>query len=217
VFEHLMNSIGNSVGVWFYVIAGGLCFAEAAILVGMVLPGETALLVAGVFAQRGVLNLPLMIVIAVLSAIAGDSVGFEFGKKFGPSLRRSRVGRYVGERRWSAVDGFIHRHGGKAVLIGRLTALFRALVPSMAGMGGMRYRTFIVWNVAGALIWAPSCVLLGYAFSTSLSTVGTALTWAPFALIGVAAVVYLGLHLRRRRRERAEAMAFAASDATHEA
>jgi membrane-associated protein len=217
VFEHLMNSIGNSVGVWFYVIAGGLCFAEAAILVGMVLPGETALLVAGVFAQRGVLNLPLMIVIAVLSAIAGDSVGFEFGKKFGPSLRRSRVGRYVGERRWSAVDGFIHRHGGKAVLIGRLTALFRALVPSMAGMGGMRYRTFIVWNVAGALIWAPSCVLLGYAFSTSLSTVGTALTWAPFALIGVAALVYLGLHLRRRRRERAEATAFAASDATHEA
>jgi membrane protein DedA with SNARE-associated domain len=217
VFEHLMNSIGNSVGVWFYVIAGGLCFAEAAILVGMVLPGETALLVAGVFAQRGVLNLPLMIVIAVLSAIAGDSVGFEFGKKFGPSLRRSRVGRYVGERRWSAVDGFIHQHGGKAVLIGRLTALFRALVPSMAGMGGMRYRTFIVWNVAGALIWAPSCVLLGYAFSTSLSTVGTALTWAPFALIGVAAVVYLGLHLRRRRRERAEATAFAASDATREA
>jgi membrane protein DedA with SNARE-associated domain len=217
VFEHLMNSIGNSVGVWFYVIAGGLCFAEAAILVGMVLPGETALLVAGVFAQRGVLNLPLMIVVAVLSAIAGDSVGFEFGKKFGPSLRRSRIGRYVGERRWSAVDGFIHQHGGKAVLIGRLTALFRALVPSMAGMGGMRYRTFIVWNVAGALIWAPSCVLLGYAFSTSLSTVGTALTWAPFALIGVAAVVYLGLHLRRRRRERAEAMAFAASDATHEA
>jgi membrane-associated protein len=216
VFEHLMNSIGNSVGVWFYVIAGGLCFAEAAILVGMVLPGETALLVAGVFAQRGVLNLPLMIVIAVLSAIAGDSVGFEFGKKFGPSLRRSRVGRYVGERRWSAVDGFIHRHGGKAVLIGRLTALFRALVPSMAGMGGMRYRTFIVWNVAGALIWAPSCVLLGYAFSTSLSTVGTALTWAPFALIGVAALVYLGLHLRRRRRERAEATAFAASDATHQ-
>ncbi|MDP9092764.1 MAG: DedA family protein, partial [Actinomycetota bacterium] len=209
MFQNLMNSIGSSVGVWFYLIAGGLCFAEAAILVGMVLPGETALLVAGVFAQRGVLNLPLMIVIAVLSAVAGDSVGFEFGKTFGPGLRGSRAGRYVGERRWSAVDGFIHRHGGKAVFLGRLTALFRALVPSMAGMGGMRYRTFIMWNVLGAVVWAPSCVLLGYAFSTSLSSVGTALTWAPFALLGVAALGYLALHLRRRRRERAEATAFA--------
>jgi membrane-associated protein len=213
MFEHIVTRIADAVGVWMYLIAGGLCFGEAAILVGLVLPGETALLVAGVFCQRGTLNLPLMIVIAVVSAVAGDSVGFEFGKKFGPGLRRSAVGRWVGEHRWAAVDGFIHRHGGKAVLLGRLTALFRALVPSMAGMAGMRYRTFIVWNIAGALIWAPGCVLLGYAFSKSLSTVGSALTWAPFALIGVAVIIYILLHIRRRRRERAEALAYAPADA----
>ncbi len=207
MFEHLVTSIGNAVGVWLYVIAGGLAFAEASILVGMVLPGETALLVAGVFAQQHVLNLELMIVIAVVAAIAGDSVGFEFGKKFGPRLRRSKLGRWVGEHRWRMVDAFLHRHSGKAVFLGRLTALFRALVPSMAGMGGMRYRTFVVWNVAGALIWAPGVVLLGYAFSTSLSTVGNTLTWAPFALIGLVVLGYLGLHLRKRRIERAEARA----------
>ncbi|MDT4938714.1 MAG: rane-associated protein [Pseudonocardiales bacterium] len=216
MFEHLVTSIGNSVGAWLYVIAGALCFSEAAILVGMVLPGETALLVAGVFCQRGVLNLWLMIVIAVVCAVAGDSVGFEFGKKFGPALRRSRLGVWVGEHRWAAVDGFIHRHGGKAVLIGRLTALFRALVPSMAGMGGMRYRTFIVWNLAGGLIWAPGVVLLGYAFSTSLGVVGNTLTWAPFALIGVVVLGYVLLHMRRRRIEKAEATAFAEADARPE-
>jgi membrane protein DedA with SNARE-associated domain len=205
VFEHLVESIGNAVGAWLYVIAGALCFAEAATLVGMVLPGETALLVAGVFCQHGTLNLWLMIVIAVLCAVAGDSVGFEFGKKFGPPLRRSRLGQWVGEHRWQIVDGFLHRHGGKAVFLGRLTALFRALIPSMAGMSGMRYRTFIVWNVAGGLLWAPGCVLLGYAFSTSLDTVGKTLTWAPFALIGVVVIVYVGLHLRRRRLEQADA------------
>ncbi|HZY77570.1 MAG TPA: DedA family protein [Jatrophihabitantaceae bacterium] len=205
MFEHLVESIGNAVGAWLYVIAGALCFAEAAILVGMVLPGETALLVAGVFCQHGTLNLWLMIVIAVLCAVAGDSVGFEFGKKFGPPLRRSRLGQWVGEHRWQIVDGFLHRHGGKAVFLGRLTALFRALIPSMAGMSGMRYRTFIVWNVAGGLLWAPGCVLLGYAFSTSLDTVGKTLTWAPFALIGVVVIVYVGLHLRRRRLEQADA------------
>jgi Uncharacterized membrane-associated protein len=213
MFEHIVESVGNAVGAWLYVIAGALCFGEAAILLGMVLPGETALLVAGVFCQRGVLDLPLMILIAFGCAVAGDSVGFEFGKKFGPPLRRSRLGRWVGEHRWATVDGFIHRHGGKAVLLGRLTALFRALVPSMAGMSGMRYRVFIVWNVIGGAIWAPGCVLLGYAFSTSLGVVGQTLTWAPFAIIGVVLVIYLLIHLRKRKREKAEAQAFAHADA----
>jgi membrane-associated protein len=212
VFESVITSIGNSVGVWLYVIAGALCFAEAAILVGMVLPGETALLVAGVFCQRHVLNLGVMIAVALVCAIAGDSVGFEFGKKYGPGLRRSRLGRWVGEQRWAMVDGFLHRHGGKAVMIGRLTALFRALVPSMAGMSGMRYRTFITWNVAGGLIWAPGCVLLGYAFSSSLDVVGKTLTWAPLVILALAVLLYVLLHLRKRRREREEIDAFAEAD-----
>jgi membrane-associated protein len=212
VFERIVTNVGNAVGVWLYVIAGGLAFGEAAILIGLVLPGETALLVAGVFCERGVLSLWIMIPVAVLCAIAGDSVGYEFGRKFGPSLRRSRLGHWVGESRWAAVDGFLHRHGGKAVLIGRLTALFRALVPSMAGMSGMHYRTFLKWNAIGALIWAPGCVLLGYAFSSALSTVSSYLTWLPLALIAIVAVAYLALHLRRRRRDRAEAQAFSEAD-----
>ncbi|MCW2644769.1 MAG: DedA family protein [Pseudonocardiales bacterium] len=211
-----MTRIGDTVGAWLYLIAGGLCFSEAAILVGMVLPGETALLVAGVFCQRGTLNLGIMIAIAVVCAIAGDSVGYEFGKKFGPPLRRSRLGRWVGEHRWAKVDGFLHRHGGKAVLLGRLTALLRALMPSMAGMSGMRYRTFLLWNAVGGLIWAPSCVLLGYAFSKSLSKVGQTLTWAPLVILAVGIAAYLALHLRKRRIEKAEASAFAEADAAHE-
>jgi len=215
MFEHVMRSIGDSVGLWLYLIAGALCFSEAAILVGMVLPGETALLVAGVFcnAKYGHLNLWLMIVIAVVFAIAGDSVGYEFGKKFGPPLRRSRLGQWVGEHRWATVDGFLHRHGGKAVFLGRLTALLRALMPSMAGMSGMRYRTFLLWNAIGGLIWAPGCVLLGYAFASALDVVGETLTWAPLAILAVAVVIYVGLHLRKRRIERAEAAAFAEADA----
>jgi membrane protein DedA with SNARE-associated domain len=211
VFEHIMRSIGESVGSWLYLIGAALCFGEAAVLIGMVLPGETALLVAGVFCNKayGNLNLALMIVLAVVAAVAGDSVGYEFGKKFGPALRRTRLGDWVGEHRWAAVDGFIHRHGGKAIFLGRLTALMRALMPSMAGMSGMRYRTFLVWNALGGVIWAPGCVLLGYAFSKSLSVIGETLTWAPLAILAVVIAVYTVLHLRKRRRERAEAEAFA--------
>lgn len=214
MFESIMTSIGNAVGAWLYVIAGALAFAEAAILVGMVLPGETALLVAGVFcnAKYGHLNLGLMIAIAVVCAIGGDSVGYEFGKKFGPGMRRSRLGVWVGEHRWAAVDGFIHRHGGKAVLLGRMTALMRALMPSMAGMSGMRYRTFLLWNALGGLIWAPGCVLLGYGFASALGVVGQTLTWAPLAVLAVVIVVYVAIHLRKRKREKIEATAFAEAD-----
>lgn len=210
-----MRSIGNSVGQWLYLIAGALAFAEAAILVGMVLPGETALLVAGVFcnSKYGHLNLGVMIVVAIVCAILGDTVGYEFGRHLGPALRRSRLGVWVGEHRWAAVDGFIHRHGGKAVLIGRMTALLRALMPSMAGMSGMRYRTFLLWNATGGVIWATGCVLLGYGFASALNVVGETLTWAPLAILAVVLVVYVALHIRKRRREQAEAEAFAQADA----
>ncbi|MFN2561739.1 MAG: DedA family protein [Jatrophihabitans sp.] len=215
MFEHVMRSIGETVGLWLYLVAGGLAFAEAAFLVGMVLPGETALLVAGVFcnSKYGNLNLGIMIAIAVVCAIGGDSVGYEFGRKFGPSLRRSRLGRWIGEHRWAAVDGFIHRHGGKAVLLGRLTALMRALMPSMAGMSGMRYRTFLLWNAVGGIVWAPGCVLLGYAFASALGVVGETLTWAPLAILALLIAVYVLLHFRKRSRERAEAEAFAEASA----
>jgi membrane protein DedA with SNARE-associated domain len=213
MFEHIMHSIGNAVGIWLYVIAGALAFSEAAILVGFILPGEIALLVAGYFCRYGQLNVAVMVVVAIVCAIAGDSVGFEFGKKFGPGLRRSRVGRWIGERRWSAVDAALHKHGGKAVFVGRFTALLRALMPSMAGMSGMRYRTFLLWNASGGIIWGGGCVILGWAFASALNTVSTYLTWVPIVVIVVALAAFLALHLRRRRRERDEGEALSAADA----
>ncbi|SDJ18130.1 membrane-associated protein [Frankineae bacterium MT45] len=217
MFEHIMTRIGDATGTWLYVIAAGLAFAEAAFLLGVVLPGETALLVAGVFCERGVLDLRIMIPVAIVAAIAGDSVGYEFGRKFGPSLRRSRAGLRVGEQRWATVDAFLHRHGGKAVFLGRMTALLRALMPSMAGMSGMHYWTFLFWNALGGVIWATGCVLLGYAFSSALGTIGSTLTWAPLAILVLVAVIYLLLHRRRRRRERAEGQSMAGVASADEA
>ena len=199
-----MTRVGNAVGPWLYVIAGGLAFGEAALLFGMVLPGETALLVAGAFCQRHVLNLWAMIAVAVTCAIVGDSVGFAFGRKFGPSLRGSGMGRRIGDNRWSTVDAFVHRHGGKAIFLARLTAVLRALTPSLAGMSGMHYPTFLLWNAAGGLLWGTGCVLLGYAFASALSTVGRYLTWAPLAILAAVIAGYVVVHFRRHRRQRDE-------------
>ncbi|MEO6702317.1 MAG: DedA family protein [Jatrophihabitantaceae bacterium] len=192
-----LKHVGSHVGGWLYLIAALIAFAEAAILIGMVLPGETALLVAGYFCHEGVLKLSIMIPVAILAAIAGDSVGFEFGRKFGPGLRQSRLGTRIGEQRWGVVDQFLHRHGGKAVLLGRLTAVLRALMPSMAGMSAMRYRTFLLWNAVGGIIWGSGCILLGWAFASALHRIEQYLTWAPLAALGLLIVVAIVLHLRR--------------------
>jgi membrane-associated protein len=197
-----LKHLGEHVGGWLYLIAALLAFAEAAILVGMVLPGEAALLVAGYFCHEHVLRLSIMLPLAIVAAIAGDSVGYEFGRRFGPGLRQTRLGRFVGESRWRTVDSFLHRHGGKAVFLGRLTALLRALMPSMAGMSGMRYRTFLLWNAAGGILWGGGCILLGWAFASALDTIETYLTWGPLAVLAVLVVVGLVLYLRRRRSER---------------
>lgn len=193
-----LQRIGEQAGAWLYLIAGGLAFAEAAILVGVVLPGEIALLVAGFAAHQGWIALWPMVGVAIAAAILGDSVGYEVGRQIGPWLRGSRLGRRIGQDRWGKAEDFLHRHGGKAVLLGRFTALLRALTPGVAGAARLPYlRVFLPWNVAGAVVWGGGCVLLGYGFSASLAAVGRYLAWGPIVLIVVVLVVYL---LVRRRR-----------------
>lgn len=201
---HFLERIGEAVGAWLYLVAGGLAFGEAAVLLGLVLPGETALLVAGYFCHEGVLSLPIMIVVAVACAILGDSVGYEFGRWFGPRLRESRLGLVVGAGRWDKADEFLRRHGGKAVLLGRSVAVLRALVPSMAGMARMPYRTFLPWNAAGGALWGTTCVLLGYLFADALHTVERYLTWGPIPIVVLVVAVVVYREIRKRRKEKAE-------------
>lgn len=194
-----LQQLGGHVGAWFYLIAGGLAFAEAAAMAGLVLPGETALLVAGYAAQQGWIAVAPMVAVAVGSAVLGDSAGYEVGRRLGPRIRSSRFGRRVGDDRWRRADAFLLRYGRRAVLLGRFTAGLRALIPGMAGMAGMSYLSnFLPWNIAGAVTWAPACVLLGYFFSAALATAGRVLTYGPLLLIAVAAGVLVLLRVRHR-------------------
>jgi membrane protein DedA with SNARE-associated domain len=189
---------GEHIGVWFYLIAGGLVFAEAAVMVGLVLPGEIALLVAGFAAHQGWVELWPMVGIAIGSAALGDGVGYEVGRLLGPRLRASRLGRRVGDHRWRRADTFLRRRGGTAVLLGRFTAVLRALTPVIAGMAHLPYlRTFLPWNITGAVVWGGGCVLLGYGFSASLTALSRYLTYGPLVLI---ALVLAGYLLIRRHR-----------------
>jgi membrane-associated protein len=143
-------------------IVGLVVFAEDAIFVGFLIPGETAAVLAGVAAFSAGVQLWIAIVVVVLAAILGDSVGYEVGKHlFGPKVLDSKM--LVKHRsKVEAAQEFLRRRGGAAVFLGRFTAFFRAMMPALAGASKMPYRTFLAWNAAGGIIWGTGFVVLGY-------------------------------------------------------
>lgn len=144
-----------------YAVVALLVFGEAAVFLGFVLPGETAVVLGGVLAGSDRLSLPLLLVVVVVAAVVGDSVGYEVGRRFGPRLLASRhVARY--EERFDGARRFLRERGGWAVLLGRFTAFLRAAVPGLAGLSGMPYRRFLVFNAAGGVLWGVGFSLLGY-------------------------------------------------------
>jgi len=173
-------------------------FAEAAAFVGFVLPGETSLLIGGVLAHAGVWNVWVFLGAAIAGAIAGDSVGYEVGKHLGPRIKENAFGRFVGEKRWKLAQAIFDRYHGGAIFFGRAQALLRALIPALAGMNKVPYRTFIKWNAAGGIVFSTIVVLLGYQFASSLATLEKYLRyWAIFFL----AVVIIVIAILKRKLE----------------
>jgi membrane protein DedA with SNARE-associated domain/membrane-associated phospholipid phosphatase len=147
---------------WAYIVLALLAAAESAAFVGLAIPGETAMLLGGFLAFQGRVNLLVMMAAGAAGAVAGDQIGYQIGHLSGEPLKRSRLGRRVGRERWARGEAYLRAKGGRAVFFGRFVGLLRALVPALAGMSRMPYRTFLPWNVAGGIIWAPGFVLLGY-------------------------------------------------------
>jgi Uncharacterized membrane-associated protein len=182
----------NLASPWGYVLVGVLAGLEAAAFLGLVIPGETAMLLGGVLAFTGRAGLPLMMGCGVLGAIIGDSAGYELGRRFGDPLRRSRLGRGISAARWERAEEYVRRRGGRAVFLGRFVGVLRALVPFVAGASRMPYRTFLPYNALGALIWAPGFVYLGFLAGHSYQRVervaGRAGLLLGVGVVGVAAL-----------------------------
>lgn len=191
--HHTADSlIAHNLQLPLFLLLIFFAFAEAALFIGFILPGETALLIGGVLAHAGVWNVWVFLGAAVVGAIAGDSVGYEVGKHFGPRIKVNAFGRLVGEKRWRLAQAIFDRYHGGAIFFGRAQALLRALVPALAGMNNVPYRQFIKWNAAGGIVFSSIVVLLGYEFANSLETLEKYLRyWAIFFLAAVAVVIFL--------------------------
>ena len=140
---------------------------EAPAFLGLVLPGEVALLLGGVLAQQDRVPLPAALAVGAAGALAGDAAGYWVGRRWGPRLLASRLGRRVGPARLHRVESLLLRGGGRALLVARCTAGARVVLPGLAGMLGLRYRTFALWTGVAATLWAVAHVLAGYAAGAS--------------------------------------------------
>lgn len=183
-----------------HLITALLAFAEAAVFLGLVLPGETAVFLGGVLASQGNINLVVLVLLVVLAAVLGDSVGYGIGRRFGPAMRRSRAGRWVGPRRWADAEDSVRRRGAAAVVVGRWVGVLRALVPAVAGAAGMPCRKFLIANVAGGVLWAGVVAGLGFAAGAASSQ---SQGWlGPARMVGGAALaVWFVIELVRERRQ----------------
>jgi membrane protein DedA with SNARE-associated domain len=205
--QNLLEDVSNTLGAWTYLLVGVFAFAETGAFVGLVVPGETVMLLGGAVAGQGAIDIYLLIAIAWFAAWAGDTTSFFIGRRLGREfvLRHGpRVG--IGHERFERVEDYFSRHGGKTIFIGRFISLVRALAPFIAGSSGMRYRAFVPYSVLGTGLWASAHILVGYFFSRSIESAAEYAGRGAFLLAStivvivviVLAVRYLRVEANRR-------------------
>ena len=201
--EGALTDLSETLGPWTYALVAALAFLETGAFVGLVAPGETAIVLGGVVAAQGDVSLPAMILVAWSAAALGDLASLMLGRRLGRRFLIARGPRLgVTADRLARVEAFFDRHGPKAILVGRFVGIVRAVAPFLAGASGMRVRAFLPWSLLGTLLWSTSFTLVGYAFHRSFASAAGTLTHGALALAVVAAAA-LALREHRRARRRA--------------
>lgn len=194
------SALGHFHGPLVYVVVAGLVIAESGFVVGFFVPGEISVVVGGVLANEHHVSLAWMLLVANAAAIAAFLVGYGVGNWIGPWLLRHRPLR--GQPGVERTRVMIQRFGAAAVFLGRFVAVVRAIMPALVGISDVRLRTFVVFDVAGGLVWATLYTMIGYAVGASyqqvLNTMGT---WT-LAAVAAVVVAIVANHLRIRRKGR---------------
>jgi membrane protein DedA with SNARE-associated domain len=187
--------------VWRTLVAAVAIMLETSVLVGLIVPGDTVVLVASTGVTT-VLQYIFMVVAIVVGALVGESIGFGLGRIFGPKLRASWLGQKIGDERWEKADRFVKRRGGIAVFISRFLPVFHSVVPLTAGMTPMPYRTFMAWTTPACIIWAFLYVSIGSGAAETFRGLEESVSWAGWIFVGIFVIgiglAALGKHLLRR-------------------
>ena len=151
-------------GMWTYAILFLIVFAETGLVVTPFLPGDSMLFAAGAICSLGSMDVTVLMGLLMIAAVLGDGVNYSIGKNVGPRLFSSSTSKFLNKQHLERTHAFYERHGGKTIILARFMPIIRTFAPFVAGVGSMRYRTFFIYNVVGAIVWVASFTMLGYFF-----------------------------------------------------
>ena len=161
--QHL-RALAQTYGAWVYAVLFLIVFLETGVVVTPFLPGDSLLFVAGTIAAAGELNVHGLVLVLITAAIAGDSLNYSIGRYLGPRVFRFDDSRFFKRAYVDRTHAFFERHGGKAIIIARFVPIIRTYAPFVAGIGAMRYRRFLMFNVTGAVLWVALLTYAGFFF-----------------------------------------------------
>ncbi len=144
----------------FGVIA--IIFLETGLFFGFFFPGDSLLFTAGLLSTQGYASFPILLIGTLLAAIIGDSVGYAFGKKMGPTIFKKENSIFFDKTHIEKAQSFYEKHGKKTIILARFVPIVRTFAPIVAGVGSMKYKTFFVYNIVGAFLWTWAMLWLGY-------------------------------------------------------
>ncbi len=172
------------------LLTGLAVLLETSVLVGLIMPGDTVVIVSSTAVDGPVQYFSLVAAI-ILGALCGESIGFALGRYFGPWIRSSRLGARIGERNWVRAENYLARRGGIAVFISRFLPVLHSLIPLTVGMSGMRYRRFLAWTAPACILWAFAYVSVGSAAAGSYRELSDQLHWAGYVFVAIVAAFVL--------------------------
>jgi membrane-associated protein len=184
-----------------YGVLFAIVFAETGLLVGFFLPGDSLLITAGLLAANGTLNIWWLNALLIVAAVVGDSVGYAIGRRLGPRLFTRQKSLLFNPAHVERTRRFYDKYGAKTIVIARFVPIVRTFAPVLAGVGGMEYRRFIFYNVAGGVGWVVSMTWAGYLLRQSIPNIGSYIHIVVPVVI-VLSCIPIAVELLRERRRR---------------
>lgn len=166
------------------LIAGLAIFLETSLLVGLLVPGDTVVIVAST-AIVSAAEYWWLVAVVIVGSLGGQSLGFAIGRFFGPRIRASRLGQRIGGENWARAERFVARRGGFAILISRFLPVFHALTPVTVGMSPMPYRRFMTWTVPACILWAFAYASIGWAAVGTYEELSDRIHGAGYVFVGI--------------------------------
>lgn len=202
LLDWLLNTVQSVDPLLRAVLAGLAILAETSLFVGLIMPGDTVVLVASTGVQPGdIAGFFILLGFVLVGSLIGETLGFFIGRLFGDRIRASKLGQRIGEKNWQMADSFIDSRGGLAVAISRFLPILHSLVPVTAGMSRMSYRKFISWTFAACFVWASAYVSVGALAHSAYDQLAGKLKWAGVVFVAIIVIFVILASFAKKRLE----------------